>query len=609
MCGIAGIFTLGNPAPRADETELLRMRESMRARGPDGCGLWLAADQRVGLAHRRLAIIDLSESGAQPMSADDGSLGVVFNGEIYNYRELRRELEGRGCLFRSWSDTEVLLHLYREWGPAMVERLRGMYAFAIWDQGRRGMFLARDPFGIKPLYYSLNSQTLRFASQVKALLAGGAVDRRPEPAGHAGFFLWGYVPEPYTLYRGIRALPAGATLWLEADGTPEIREFGNVCQELAALGQEAPPPKLTREERGRRLQAALTDTVAHHLLADVPVGVFLSAGLDSSVLTAMASESRSDLRSFTLGFKELQGGPRDETILAARTARHYHTRHQTSWISREDFHTDLPRILEAMDQPSIDGVNTYFVAREAAATGLKVALSGLGGDELFGGYSSFREIPRIVKTLAVGRRVPGFGRGCRGLLAPFLKRFTSPKYAGLLEYGGTHAGAYLLRRSLFMPWELPELLGPAMAREGWEELQTLARLEETLAGIEEEHLRVSALEIAWYMRNQLLRDADWAGMAHSLEIRVPLVDLDFFRQVLPLLGSQPLSKREMTAAVRRPLPEELLKRPKSGFSPPVNAWLRESSRQAPLHRERGLRGWALKVYRHFNGVQAPLARL
>jgi len=606
MCGIAGIFVYKPPAPPVDGEELLRLREAMRARGPDGSGRWLADDQRVGLAHRRLAIIDLSELGAQPMSTEDGSLRVVFNGEIYNYRELRRELEARGYLFRSQSDTEVLLHLYRERGPAMVDRLRGMYAFAIWDQERRGMFLARDPFGIKPLYYSLNGQTLRFASQVKALLAGGAVDRRPEPAGHAGFFLWGYVPEPYTLYRGVRALPAGATLWLEADGTPEIQRFGNICQELAELGQEAPPPKLTREERGQRLQAALTDTVAHHLLADVPVGVFLSAGLDSSVLTAVASESQSDLRSFTLGFKELQGGPRDETILAARTARHYHTRHQTRWISREDFHADLARILEVMDQPSIDGVNTYFVAREAAATGLKVALSGLGGDELFGGYASFREIPRMVRTLAPGRWVPGVGRGCRGLLAPFLKRFTSPKYAGLLEYGGTHAGAYLLRRSLFMPWELPELLGPTMAREGWEELQTLARLEETMAGIEEENLRVSALEIAWYMRNQLLRDADWAGMAHSLEIRVPLVDLDFFRQVLPLLGTQPLNKREMTAAVSRPLPEELLKRPKSGFGPPVNAWLQESNGQMSHQWERGLRGWALKIYRHFKGIHEEL---
>jgi len=231
MCGIAGVFACKLSAPPVDPEELLRLRESMRARGPDGHGLWVSQDKTVGLAHRRLSIIDLSEAGAQPMSNNDGSLRVVFNGEIYNYRELRRDLEARGYPFRSESDTEVLLHLYRELGPAMVDRLRGMYAFALWDRERRGMFLARDPFGIKPLYYSWNGHTLRFASQVKALLAGGAVDTRPEPAGHAGFFLWSYVPEPYTLYRGVKALPAGETLWLEAGGAPRIHRFSSVCRE------------------------------------------------------------------------------------------------------------------------------------------------------------------------------------------------------------------------------------------------------------------------------------------------------------------------------------------------------------------------------------------
>jgi asparagine synthase (glutamine-hydrolysing) len=205
MCGIAGIFTYRESGPPVDQEELLRIREAMIHRGPDGAGLWISADRRVGLAHRRLAIIDLGDTGAQPMATNDGQLRITFNGEIYNYRALRRELEGKGVRFRSESDTEVLLHLYADRGMDMVHALRGMYAFGIWDERREGIFLARDPFGIKPLYYTNDGTTLRFASQVKALAAGGGVNLTSDPAGHAGFYLWGHVPEPFTMYREVQA--------------------------------------------------------------------------------------------------------------------------------------------------------------------------------------------------------------------------------------------------------------------------------------------------------------------------------------------------------------------------------------------------------------------
>ena len=231
MCGIAGIFAYHGAAPPVDLDELLRVREAMRLRGPDGAGLWISEDGRVGLAHRRLAIIDLSECGAQPMATADGRFRVTFNGEIYNYRALRKELEAKGYRFHSSSDTEVLLQLYADRGERMVHALRGMYAFAIWDERDRSMFLARDPFGIKPLYYADDGRSLRFASQVKALLKGGAVDTAPEPAGSVGFVIWGTVPEPYTLYRGIRSLPAGAHLRVTPAGQGSQKlnfaQFGN----------------------------------------------------------------------------------------------------------------------------------------------------------------------------------------------------------------------------------------------------------------------------------------------------------------------------------------------------------------------------------------------
>lgn len=320
MCGIAGIFTYKEAGPPVDREELLRLRESMRSRGPDGEGLWLAGDRRVGLAHRRLSIIDLSPLGSQPMSDPEQSLWVVFNGEIYNYLELRRKLEARGCRFRSHSDTEVLLHMYQEYGQEMVQWLRGMYAFAVWDSKKRGVFLARDPFGIKPLYFSDNGMTLRFASQVKALLKGGAIDTTPEPAGHAGFFLFGFVPEPYTLYKGVRSLPAGSTLWTDVRGSAGVKKFCDISRELALAGDAPANRCLDPEEAKARLWGALADTVQHHLVADVPVGVFLSAGLDSSVLTAAASCFSRDLHSFTLGCRQFQGTGNDETVLAASVA-------------------------------------------------------------------------------------------------------------------------------------------------------------------------------------------------------------------------------------------------------------------------------------------------
>lgn len=593
MCGVAGIFAYREGAPRADRNDLLRIRDAMSRRGPDGSGLWISDDARVGLAHRRLAIIDLSDTGAQPMASSDGRLRVVFNGEIYNYRQLRAGLEAKGYCFQSQSDTEVLLHLYAERGADMVHVLRGMYAFAIWDENKKGLLLARDPFGIKPLYYADNGRVIRFASQVKALLQSPGLDTRPEPAGHVGFFLWGSVPEPYTLYKGIRALPAGSTLWAGGSSDHRPAPFFSVAETMSAVTAVGRPAD--REESRQRLRAALLDSVQHHMVADVPVGVFLSAGLDSTTLAALAAESSAiALHTATLGFNEYRGTENDETVLAEMVAGHYRTAHHTSWVSRQDFQRERGKLLQAMDQPTIDGVNTYFVSKAAAESGLKVAISGLGGDELFGGYPSFREIPGMVRWLSPFRTIPAVGRLFRWISAPALKRLTSPKYASLLEYGGSYGGAYLLRRGFFMPWELPEILGDQVTRDGWEELQSLMRLEQTIQGATSDRTKVSALEMSWYMRNQLLRDADWAGMAHSLEIRVPLVDVELTRHIAPLLAETFPDKQDMARTPITPLPAEILNRRKTGFAVPVREWLmQEGGRNSG---ERGLRGWAMQVY-------------
>jgi asparagine synthase (glutamine-hydrolysing) len=599
MCGINAIFAYGAGAPPVDRDELVTVRDAMASRGPDGEGLWLSEDGRVGFGHRRLAVIDLSRTGAQPMTHRDGALVITYNGEIYNYQALRDELGQQGHAFRSTSDTEVLLHLYDRYGPEMVDHLRGMYAFAIWDQARRGLFLARDPFGIKPLYYADEGETLRVASQVKALLAGGRIDTEAEPAGHVGFLLWGYVPEPYTLYRDIRALPAGSSLWVDARGPGKLERFFSIREEL--IEAESEPESAAPDDLRTRLRDALLDSIRHHFVADVPVGVFLSAGLDSTTITALASELQgAGLKTITLGFEEYRQTETDEVPLAAEVAATYGTSHQTRWVRAGEFHHDLSHLLDAMDQPSIDGVNTYFVSKVAADSGLKVVLSGLGGDELFGGYPSFRQIPRLAHLLAPLRYMPVVGRAFRWVANPVVRHFTSPKYAGLLEYGTTLSDAYLLRRGLFMPWELPEVLDPEMVRDGWAELQPRLRLEETVAGLKRDHLQITSLELCWYMRNQLLRDADWASMAHSLEIRVPLVDVRLFRELAPLLASRhPPGKPDMAQAPASPLPEAVLNHRKTGFVVPVREWLQHDpgcrTSGEGQSRERGLRGWARQV--------------
>jgi asparagine synthase (glutamine-hydrolysing) len=590
MCGLAA-FLARDGAPGVDAAQLTRVRDAMTVRGPDGFGQWVSGCGRVGLAHRRLSIIDLSDAGAQPMASADGRLQLVFNGEIYNFRALRTELEQSGAVFRSHSDTEVVLELYRRHGRDMLDRLRGMFALALWDHDRRGLLLARDGYGIKPLYVADDGDTLRAASQVKALLAGGGIDTAPDPAGHVGFFVWGHVPEPHTLYRGIGALPAGSWLWAGADGDRSRGRFVDLASELAAVQPETPA------EAGERLRAVLMDSVRHHLIADVPVGVFLSSGLDSTTLTALATEAAAaPVRTVTLGFDEYRGGPHDEVPLAEAAARHYGADHVTRRVTAADFRAARPQILADMDQPSVDGVNTWLVARAARERGLKVALSGLGGDELFGGYDSFRQLPRLVSGLAPLRLLPGLGRLVRMATAPWIGRFAPPKTAGLLELGTRYGDAYLLRRGLFMPWELSAVLDPDLAREGWQQLAPRLALAAVADPIGPPRLKVSALETLFYMRNQLLRDSDWAGMAHGLEIRVPLVDTELLRAVAPLAaGARPPTKRMMAAAAHPALPPAILNRPKSGFFVPIPQWLGES----------GLRQWARAVYAAFTADPAP----
>jgi asparagine synthase (glutamine-hydrolysing) len=349
------------------------------------------------------------------------------------------------------------------------------------------------------------------------------------------------------------------------------------------------------------IKTALEESVGAHMIADVPVGCFLSSGIDSNVICAMAQRhlSTEQLSAVTLGFKEYEGSPDDEIPIAKVNARRWGVKHQVLTVAKDEFLGNLHSFFESMDQPTVDGVNTYFVSKVAAQAGLKVALSGVGGDEIFGGYPSFGQIPRILRAC---RHVPApcrIGRALRLVTVPLARRFTSPKWAGILEYGFTCERAYLLRRGLFMPWELPTVLDAEIIKEGWQALEPLAGMEIKTNGIGSAYAKVMALEIACYLQSRLLRDTDWAGMAHSIEIRTPYVDAFFFRRMASLMkvSDVPPSKRDLAAVSPLLLSKSILDRPKTGFSVPVQEWLADANPEYRKHR--GLRGWALRVAREF----------
>jgi asparagine synthase (glutamine-hydrolysing) len=595
MCGINGIVSLGAGAPPIDVDELTRTRDAMRSRGPDAAGVWLSPDGRTGLGHRRLSIIDVSDRANQPMVSSEGDLVLTFNGEIYNFRELKEELERDGETFSTTSDTEVMLRMYRKYGEGMLPRLRGMFAFGIWDAWSRSLFLARDPYGIKPLYYANDGTTFRFASQVKAILAGGAVSMTRDPAGIAGFLLRGHVPEPFTMYEAIRQLPAGSSMTVTGDRVSEPRPYFSIAAVLRDAVNEH--RHYSDEERAAIIAEGVRESVRYHLVSDVPVGAFLSSGRDSSTIVALAAETALSLQTVTLRFGEYIGAEKDEAPLAAQVAMQYGTTHSTATVSGDEFRRELPRALAAMDQPSFDGLNSYFVCKAAAELGWKVALSGTGGDELFGGYTTFRIIPRVVRLFGAFKHTPRAAsvfRRLYGRMTSNPARF-SPKTAYTLQYCTSYEGAYLMKRGLFLPDEVASIVGKDVAREGLKRLNLLDSIRATITPDPgTPFARVAAMESALLLRNQLLRDIDWASMAHSLEVRVPLVDAFLLRKVAPAVFST--RKRDgkvlLSRSPRHPLPEAILTRKKTGFTIPNVAWL-DDRRHTRQHF--GTRPWALHI--------------
>jgi asparagine synthase (glutamine-hydrolysing) len=582
MCGITAIYAYRAGAPAVDRDEVERITRQMEKRGPDAHGTWFSMDGRVALGARRLAIIDPHPEGDQPFVS--GDLTIAFNGEIYNHRELRAALERSGVRFRTTTDTEVILELYRRDGASMLDLLRGMYAFAIWDARARRLFAARDPYGIKPLYIADDGKTVRLASQVKALLAGGAVSRTRDVAAEAGFFLLGSVPEPLTIHESIRAVEAGTMLQIDEGEAPVSRTYFSIASVFLHAREQRGLAHLTTAEA--LLHEHVTESIGYHLVSDVPVGAFLSAGIDSSAVVSVATSLSSEpLHTFTLAYDRGE----NEAADAERIARDLGAKTTTRIITKSEFQSDLPFIFAAMDQPSIDGVNTWFVSKAVAEGGVKVALSGVGGDELLGSYPTFETVPRMVRTTSAVKRLPLGSKSLGAATSAMHMLGAHPKVRGVAEFGGTYGGAYLLKRGLYTPGELPKLLGQEAADEGLRRLAIVRRID---AAIEPDPVtpfgRVATLEASLYLRNQLLRDTDWASMAHSVEVRTPLVDASLLRQLAPLLLEYgPDCKRILGAR----LPKWLRELPKRGFFVPLAEW----ADLPPDGTSRRMRSWARVV--------------
>ena len=582
MCGIVG--AVGSPDQVREEC-LLQGLAGLAHRGPDDSG-WQVIRQSgpqptsIFLGNRRLAILDLSPAGHQPMQDRDTGNWIVYNGEIYNFREIRSELESQGVGFNSHSDTEVILKAYGKWGARCLDHFRGMFAFAIWDAREQELFLARDRFGEKPLYYFHRDGLFLFASEVRSLLQTGLVARELDEAGLMEYLRYGSLSDPDTLIRGIRSLsPAHCLLLKEGEAT--LRKYWDLNSAERDLA--APRPvRYIGPETIAELRTQLEDAILLRTVSDVPVGVFLSGGIDSSSLVALLSRKYPSLSTFSVVFNE---SDYSEAEYSRSISTRFGTDHHEIVISSHEVMTSLAKIIGAMDQPTVDGVNTYIISRETRRMGYKVALSGLGADEIFAGYETFKAVPRMEW---VAWCLSAVNPKLRSMLASIMRlpnskrRLRAEKLAALIEGDSGIPHPYALTRTLFMPRQLRQL---NLARDGMDVNSAKAPLADIVkwAARFDPVNRTSYLELRHYMANTLLRDSDVMSMAHGLELRVPFVDHKLAEFLFRIPGASKLKpglpKWLLIEALQGLLPQQVVRRPKRGFTFPFELWLKKEMRQ------------------------------
>lgn len=593
MCGIAGII---NKEAVTQLPILKIMTNELAHRGPDDEGIKIIAidineNFSIGLAHRRLSIIDLSKAGHQPMSNEDGAIWIVYNGEIYNYKDIRELLKTRGHRFKSNSDTEVIIHAYEEWGIECLERLRGMFAFVLFDKRKKILLLAVDRFGIKPLYYYEGKGNLfLFASELRSILNSGLVERKIDPFAVNSFLAYGAVQAPLTIIRRVYSLLPAHYL---------ICNLNN--QEKKIVQYWSPSSRVSEESLhnktkvSQKIRGILEDSIQRHLISDVPVALFLSGGVDSSSVVVLANRLKEGvLRSFSVIFQESKFSEKKYSRLISSL---YCKNHTEIVITQEDLLNLLPCALDAMDQPTIDGINVYAISKSVNDAGIKVLLSGQGGDEVFGGYPTFKRIPFIQRMHNLVKPIPlSLRKAIGGIVGNFrIGHLMGSKISQILESNGDCLPIYLIERQIFGSAERKYLL------KNYEENELVNGLplqvaESLAAAIKRLDVfsKVSLLELRLYLANMLLRDGDFMSMSHGLEVRMPFLDHELVEYVFAvskeLKVDNVLPKPLLINAVKDLLPETIYLRKKMGFTFPWESWLKHKLRA--------------QVYEVFNGFPA-----
>jgi asparagine synthase (glutamine-hydrolysing) len=567
MCGFIASFGLD-----VNQNDFKDALKYLSRRGPDSEGAW--TEHKVFLGSRRLAIFDLNNRSDQPMHSSCSRYIIIFNGSIYNYKVLRKYLIDNNIKLKTHSDTEVILELFALEGSKMLSKLEGMFAFVIWDCKEKKAFAARDPFGIKPMYIGTNLNGIILSSQVKALLSTKLINNDKDINSQFSFWNLGYVIEPRTWFKNIKALKSGYYIYIK-DGKiiSEIQWYDLNKNWIIADSKEK---KITKREFSKIIKDSIVASVKKHLIADVPIGIFLSSGIDSTIIASIASSnSNKKITAITVSFESFDGSEYDETIKAKKIAQKFGMEHHIFRVTQKDFQNDLPDILEAMDQPSIDGVNVWYASKAAAKLKLKVVFSGVGGDELFFGYNHFNTIPIAFNLFKYLKKIPTLIFFIKIFLKLISNLKKDKRWRAISKFSDSIFNLWILKRTILTPIDIIDnkILSNKIDTEFFyhNNFDTL-----TLSKIKNHKIQLAKIESTFYMRNQLLRDSDWASMYHGVELRTPLVDTTLLENLTNVMSSYSLykDKQPLKSAFKTILPKDIDYKKKIGFQTPTKDWIK-----------------------------------
>jgi len=565
MCGFIASF-----GQNVDDKGLKIAFNQLKRRGPDSEGIW--TDENVFLGSRRLAIFDLHKRSDQPMKSICKRYVLVFNGSIYNYLELRNYLFNVGVKLRTNSDTEVIIELYALEGPKMLNRLQGMFSFVIWDLKKKEAFAARDPYGIKPLYIGSNINGIILASQVKAILSTNLISKEKDLDSEISFFHFGFVIEPKTWFKNIRSLKSGHYIIIKDNKISYEKNWTNL--EHLWVQADKYEKKITKKDVKKKIYEELTASVNKHLVADVPIGIFLSSGVDSTLLASIAStNSKKNITAITVLFDDLKNSNFDETSKAKKIAEKLGLKHFVFNVTKDDFFKDFPNIIEAMDQPSIDGINVWYASKAAAKLKLKVVFSGLGGDEIFFGYNHFNNIPLIYKYLNIIKKIPFINFFLKFLFSIYAYIKKDDRLKIITENSRSIFNLWLLKRTILTKKNMnKELL---VNSNNFSKLYKEIEEKGNFYDFSNPKIKISYLDSIIYMKNQLLRDSDWASMYHGVELRTPFVDVYLLSKLKDIMNSYSSfkDKESLKETFDKILPKQFLQSKKTGFQTPLKIWI------------------------------------